>query len=47
MQKLFWANPPFLPLVTTYDQVAMKDSIGAYTWRYDHATAWNPITFVG
>ena len=47
MQKLFWANPPFLPLVTTYDQVAIKDSIGAYTWRYDHATAWNPITFVG
>ncbi len=47
MQKLFWANPPFLPLVTTYDQVAMKDSIGAYTWRYDHATAWAPITYVG
>lgn len=47
MQKLFWLNPPFLPLVTTYDQVAMKDSIGAYTWRYDHATAWGPITYVG
>ena len=47
MQKLFWISPPFLPLVTTYDQVAMKDSIGAYTWRYDHATAWNPITYVG
>lgn len=47
MQKLFWANPPFLPLVTTYDQVAMKDTIGAYTWRYDHATAWAPITYVG
>lgn len=47
MQKLFWQNPPFLPLITTYDQVAMKDSIGAYTWRYDHATAWAPITYVG
>lgn len=45
MQKLFWANPPFLPLITTYDQVAMKDTIGGYTWRYDHGTAWSPITF--
>lgn len=47
MQKLFWLDPPFLPLVTTYDQVAMKDTVGAYTWRYDHATAWAPITYVG